>query len=78
MHKYQATWYQQIKGFVSSGANKATTTLYDLLASILFKLAHSCLNAFSLVQSYIVNSKESSRQIAPSETSLTPSTDFYK
>ena len=36
---------------------KATIALCDLLAAVLFKLAHLCLNAFSLVQWSIVNSK---------------------
>ena len=51
-------------------APQATITLWDLLAAILFKLAHSCLNGFNLVQRYIVNSKESVRQITQSKTSL--------
>ena len=50
---------------------KATITLCDLSAEIQFKLAHSCLNAFNLAQSYIVNSKESAIQIAPSKSIVT-------
>ena len=30
--------------------SKATSTLCDLSAAILFKLAHLCLNAFSLIE----------------------------
>ena len=44
--------------------------LCDLSAAILFKLAHSCLNAFNLIQWYIANSQESAGQIAPSITTL--------
>ena len=47
-----------------------TATRFDLSAAILFKLTHSCLNAFTLIQLYIVNSKESARKIAASKTSL--------
>ena len=52
---------------------KATITLCDLSAAILFKLAQSRLNDFNLIQRYIVNSKELSRQIRLSKTSLNPS-----
>ena len=45
-------------------------TLCNLLAVILFKLAHLCLNAFNLVQSHVVNSNKSARQITPSKTSV--------
>ena len=48
----------------------ATITLCDLSAAILFKLVHSCLDAFNLMQLYIVNLKESARHIAYSKTSL--------
>ena len=44
---------------------QATITLCDLSAAILFKLAHS-----KRFQSRTMNTKESARQIAPSETSL--------
>ena len=44
----------------------ATITLFYLSAAILFKLVHSCLNAFNLVQWRVGNSKESARQVAPS------------
>ena len=45
-------------------------TGYDLSATILLKLVHSCQNALNLAQRYIVNSKESARQIAPPKTNL--------
>ena len=48
---------QQHKRAVSNKSNrvnqpyaKAMITLCDLLTAILFKLAHSCLNAFNLIQ----------------------------
>ena len=44
----------------------------DLLAEILFRLAHSCLNTFSFIQWHIINLKESAREIIPYKTSLRP------
>ena len=54
---------------------KATITLCDVSAVILFKLAHSCLNAFNLIQWYIMGSKETATQITLSEGWFTRS-DF--
>ena len=56
--------------FKAEHTTKATITLCDLSAAILFEFAHSRSNGFNLVQLYVMNSKESARQITPSKTSL--------